>query len=131
MGLLGSNDKPIAEVSVIPGVLNPLLAAASGVNVQLVATLDPLGKLAHITGFIITGGGATASSMIEVTITGLAAVPRYKIAVPAGADQQVILRVAFDTPIPANAVGAGIVVTVPAFGAGSLGQAVVVTGYAR
>lgn len=78
-------------------------------------------KTTYITGFEITGGGATAASVVTATVTGLlGGAQSYSIAVPAGAALGITpLIVNFPTPFPASAVNTAIVVSVPSLGAGN------------
>jgi hypothetical protein len=93
------------------------VAAASAVATLAAAA----GKTTYITGFDITGGGATAASVVTATVTGLlGGTQSYTIAVPAGATLGITpLFVSFPTPYPASAVNTAIVVTVPSLGAGN------------
>lgn len=86
---------------------NQTLAAAAGMRT-------------YISGFVITGGGATAASVVSVTITGLANTLNFDIPVPAGAAAGIQpLWVEFDPPLPASAENTAIVLNVPSFGAGN------------
>lgn len=93
-------------------------AAASGT-----ATLAHDGKKTlFVTGFEVTGGGATAASVIQVTLAGLAngKTFTYDIPVPAGVTGGISpLVVDFPVPIPANDLNTDIVLTIPSFGAGN------------
>lgn len=74
----------------------------------------------YISGAMISGGGATAASVIQVTITGLTNTLSFNIAVPAGAAVGIqTLQLLFDPPLPASADNTAIVVNVPSFGAGN------------
>jgi hypothetical protein len=78
-------------------------------------------KMTYITGFSITGNGATGQSTIAVTVTGITNTLTYYINVPAGATLAITpLMVRFDPPIPSTAVNTAIVVSVPSFGTGNL-----------
>lgn len=104
------------------------VAAASAV-----ATLaGAAGKTTYITGFEVTGSGATAAAVVLVTVTGLigGATATYVLAVVAGATLgNTPLIVQFPKPIPASAENTAIVVTVPTLGAGNTNSAVVAHGY--
>lgn len=104
--------------------------AAAANNQTLVA--GGAGRRTYITGFAITGGGATAASIIDVTITGLTNTITFHVAVPAGATVGVTpLIVEFKRPIPASADNTAIVVNVPSFGAGNTKAAAVARGFHR
>jgi len=112
----------------------PITSASSG-NVAAAAATATLaavvGKTTYITGFSITGAGATAASVINPTVTGvLGGTQTYTIAIPAGATLGVTpLVVAFDPALPANAVNTAIVVSAPSFGAGNTNATVSAWGY--
>lgn len=107
--------------------------SAVTVAAQGVATLAGVaGATTFINGFEVTGGGATAASVITITVTGiLGGTKTYKLGVPAGVLLGASLIVEFPRPIPASAVNTPIVVTVPSFGAGSTTQAVTAHGFQR
>lgn len=110
------------------------LVSSSGnvANAAAVATLAAAaGKTTYISGFEITGGGATAASLVTATVVGLlGGTASYTIGVVAGATApNSPLVVEFNPPIPASAPNTAIVVTVPALGAGSTNSTVVAHGY--
>ena len=94
------------------------LAAQNG-TASLPATANVTNSLC---GFSVTGGGATAASIVQVTITGLiGGIPlAFQIAVPQGANNGIsTLIVNFPTAIPASAQNSPIVLNMPSFGAGN------------
>lgn len=108
-----------------------LSASATGAASAITATLAAAaGKWTYITGFEVTGAGATAPSVVAVTVTGLLGGTRnYYISIPAGAAVGVQpLVVFFDPPLPASAVNTAIVVNVASFGAGNTSTAVAASG---
>ena len=130
----------IAEVQLVSSTVTSQEGAPSGTNLMdsaagaagaITATLAAAaGVTTYITGFAVTGAGATGASIIEVTITGLATTLRYKIVVPAGATTTVQpLVVQFTRPVPASAANTAVVVNVPSFGAGNTASAVAATGF--
>jgi hypothetical protein len=131
-------DGTWAQVAALGGNGYPAQAtpvhAASG-NVAAAATTATLAgtaaKTTYITGFEVTGAGATAASVIVITVTGLlGGTETYILAIPAGATVGVTpLVVQFSLPVPASAVNTAIVVNVPSFGAGSTNAAVVAHGF--
>lgn len=88
-------------------------------------------KTTYISGFEITGSGATAATVVAVTITGtIGGTLNYSLFVPAIASNfPVSLDIEFIRPIPASAVNTPIVVNVPSFGAGNTGAAVTAHGF--
>lgn len=113
-----------------------VLNSSSGNVAAAVATAtltSAASQTAYITGFEVTGAGATAASVVSVTITGtLGGTMTYTLAVVAGAtlaNQPLI--VAFFPPIPASAANTNIVVSCPSLGAGNTNNTVTAHGYRR
>ncbi len=109
--------------------------SAQGSAAQQTATIAAVaGRMNYIEGFDVTGGGATAASLINVTVTGLANTLNYQLAVPAGVTTDLgtsRLTVRFPSPIPASALNTAINVVVPSFGAGNTGEAVTIYGFTQ
>ncbi|WP_448953070.1 hypothetical protein [Labrys neptuniae] len=116
-----------------PGGSTPVAAASGNVAAGTATATLPgaAGKTTYISGFEITGGGATAGSIVTATVTGtLGGTLSYNIAVPTGATTGISpLVVEFNPPLPASAANAAIAVAVPSFGAGNTNAAVVAHGY--
>lgn len=102
--------------------------AAAAANAQLGAVAA---KSTYLTGFEVTGAGATAGSVILVTVTGvITGTLTYNLVIPAGATTSITpLIVEFSLPIISSAVNTAIAVNVPSFGAGNTNAATVVHGY--
>ncbi len=101
-------------------------------NASAVATLAAAaGKTTYITGFEITGSGATAALPVVVTVAGvIGGTMTFIYSAAAGAlvgNQPLVIE--FPEPVPASAVNTAIVVTCPALGTGNLHSAVVAHGY--
>lgn len=79
------------------------------------------GTMNWLFGFDVYGGGATAASIINCTVTGLAGgTATYNVAVPAGVTGSISpLNIRFPEPLPASAVNVAIVTSCPTFGAGN------------
>lgn len=111
----------------------PLIAGSGNVaNASAVATLTPTATTtAYISGFEVTGTGATAALAATVTVAGLLGGTRhYTYAFAAGvAVGNAPLIVQFNPPLPAAAVNTAIVVTCPASGAGGTNNTVVAHGF--
>jgi hypothetical protein len=92
-------------------------------NTAASASLQALaGLTTQLWGFSITGGGATAASIVQATITGLigGASLIFEIAVPAGVDSGISpIVVNFPNAIPASGQNVAITLNLPAFGAGN------------
>jgi hypothetical protein len=115
-------------------------AAGSAQNATagaMVATIaSAAGRTAYITGFDVTGTGATSGVGINVTITGLATAAgttlNYGLQIPAGVTVAMTgggLFVKFDKPLPASAANTNILVSVPSFGSGNTECAVNAYGF--
>lgn len=107
-------------------------ASANGAATAVTATLAAVaGKTNYLSGFRVTGGGATAASLVEVTVTGLlGGTATYILGVVAGATAaNQPLNMCFDPPIPASAANVAIVVTVPSLGAGNTKSTVSAHGF--
>ena len=118
-----------------PVYQTPAIGASSG-NVAATATTATLaapsnGTTNYLSGFQVTGAGATGASVILVTVTGLSVgTLTYALAIPAGVSVAVTpLVVNFMPPLPASASNTAIVVNVPSFGAGNTNAAVCAVGY--
>lgn len=112
----------------------PITSASSG-NVAAAtatATLAAVtGKTTYITGFSITGAGATAASVVNPTVTGiLGGTQTYTLAVTAGAGlANTPLNIFFDPAIPASSVNGAIAVVCPSLGSGNTNNTVNAWGY--
>jgi len=140
-----SGGDPISISRPLPVASSPLptnsvgtqatsIKASSGnvANTSGVATLAGVAaQTTYITGFDVTGSGATAASVVSVTVAGLlGGTATYTLSVVAGAtvgNAPLIAR--FDPPLPASAVNTAIVVTCPALGAGNTNNTVNAYGY--
>lgn len=119
--------------SAVPLGATALIAGSGNVaNDAAVATIAKAASVTtHITGFEVTGAGATSGLPVIVTVAGLLGGTRswiytFEAGVLVGNKP---LVVAFDPPLPASAVNTDIVVTCPAGGAGNTHNAVVAHGY--
>jgi hypothetical protein len=111
-----------------------LAAVAAGAAGTVTATLTGTSvTTVHLTGFVVDGLGATAASVIIVTVAGLLGGSRlYRISVPVGATVQIPrLAVEFSRPIPASAVNTPITVSAASFGAGNTAADVAAHGFYR
>lgn len=101
-------------------------AAAQTITVAALA-----GKSIYVTGFEITGTGATGASNIVITLAfGGTTVANYNMEIVAGATtNQPVLFVEFTQPIVSPTVGTNCVLTVPSFGAGNTQASAVIHGY--
>jgi hypothetical protein len=91
------------------------------------------GKINFVTGIIISGGGATAASIITVTLaSGGTTILSLNIAVPAGVTGGIIpIVISFDTPVAGLGANQNMVLTVPSFGAGNTNAAAFLQGFTQ
>ena len=115
--------------------ITPQVNGASGAAQSNAAALPATaGRTQYLEGFDVTGGGATAASIIEVSVTGLAGgTLKFEMNVLAGVtgpvNAQGGLFIRFPEPLPASALNSAITVTVPSFGAGNTNASVVAYGF--
>ncbi|TGQ89450.1 hypothetical protein EN828_10420 [Mesorhizobium sp. M2D.F.Ca.ET.185.01.1.1] len=111
----------------------PLIAGSGNIaNNSATATLTPTATTtAFITGFEVTGSGATAALPVTVTVAGLLGGTRsYTYNFAAGVlVGNSPLAVTYSPALPASAVNTAIVVTCPASGSGGTNNTVVAHGY--
>jgi hypothetical protein len=101
-------------------------------NATATATLAAVaGRTAYISGFEITGSGATAAAAVKVDVTGLAGgtISFIYCAAAGVAVANVPLIVAFPSPLPASAVAQAIAVVCPALGTGAAHNIVTAHGF--
>ena len=98
-------------------------SAASTATATLAAGV---GQRTYLSGFAVTGLGATAASAIEVVAAGL----KFRVPIVAGATTPITpFVVYFDPPIPASADNSSLTVNCPSFGSGNTSAAVSAWGY--
>lgn len=132
---------PTAQVGPYPstnaaGVTTPATfeTCASGnvANATAACTLAASsGKTTYITGFVMTGDGATVGSAVSCTLTGtVTGTMTYTFGFPIGvAVPANPLVVNFSYPVPASATNTTIVASCPASGAGGTNAAITATGF--
>lgn len=111
-----------------------VLQATSGNVAAATATAtltSSASNMAWIFGFDVNGGGATAASVVDCTVTGLVgATAHYSLPVPAGVAVALpSLSIRFPEPIPASAVNTNIVVSCPSLGSGNTNATVNAYGF--
>lgn len=116
-----------------PAESTPLSSSSGNVaNASAVATLaGAAGATTYLSGFYISGAGATAASVVSATVTGLAGgTMTLTVVVPAGATTAIApVFLDFNPPLPASAVNTSIVLTLPALGAGNTNASVTAWGF--
>ena len=109
------------------------VAASSGVVAAAVATATlpaVVGQTNAVSGFQITGLGATGATVVVATLTGvLGGTQSYEITVPAGATTPITpVIVSFNPPLPATGTNVAIAISVPSFGTGNTNAEVNIQG---
>lgn len=116
-----------------PNGATPITASSGNVaNATASATLPGASSVTtYITGFQVTGSGATVGLPVIVTVTNLVSgTNSYIYSAVAGVlleNQALIVK--FDPPVPANAANTSIVVSCPALGTGNTNNVVNAQGY--
>jgi hypothetical protein len=131
--LVSSGGIPADATQPYPPSSTPLIAGSGNVaNSSAVATLTGTATTTvYISGFSVTGSGATAGLPVQVTVAGLLGGSRiFTYSFVAGVlVGNTPLVVAFNPPLPASAVNTAISVTCPASGAGGTNNTVVAQGF--
>jgi hypothetical protein len=117
----------------MPQTLNSacnLIASGTGNNATATATINAVaGQSIWLAGLLISGEGATAAAGVTATLTGLVGgTVNIAVGVPSGAGNLSQLAT-FDPPLQ-GLPNTAIVLTVPAFGAGSNIQGAMLWGWA-
>lgn len=130
---LGNPLPTIATPASVQGLTRTQLVAqsttaASANNVTLTGSA---GLTTYMTGFEVTGAGATSASVIAISTTGVAGAQlQYSLVIPAGATTSITpLIVEFTEPVASSAVAGNIVLQVPSFGVGNTNVAVTIHGF--
>lgn len=124
-----------SNVTLAPVPSGSTMVTASSGNVAAAvaaATLTgAVGKTTYITGFSVTGSGATVGLPVSVTVTGLlggTATFTYTAATGATLANTPLVE-KFVPPMPSSTTNTSIVVSCPSLGAGNTNNTTVVTGY--
>jgi len=126
----GDGTYSLAVSSLLPAGAHIEASTTAAAAAQSPALAAAAGKTTYITGFAVTGGGATAASVIRITVDGTATQLNFDLAIPAGATLGATpLNIVFPRPIPASAVNSAITLNVPSFGAGNTIAAAAVYGF--
>ncbi len=129
-----SGDAPARAVSVIQSVPGTFVVGTSTVAAQANSPTLPAvaAKTNYVSGFTVTGGGATAASAITITLSDGTNTLNFMTEIPAGAGLQTQpLIVGFPKPLPATAGITAWTLTVPSFGAGNTAASANIFGYVK
>lgn len=131
--LSSTNPQPVAQASDYPAGAIPI-TATSGNQANAVATATlaaAAGKTTYITGFEVTGTGATGVLIVIATVTNtVSGTMSYTYVFVAGVTTaNTPLSIQFTKAIPANAPNTTIVVSCPASGLGGTNNVVNAHGY--
>lgn len=114
------------------GAVSVVGASGNVANAVAAASLPAVaGKTNYLTGFEITGSGATAGLPVSVTVTGLLGGTltfTYTAAVGALVGNAPLI-VPFPKPLAASAVNTAITVSCPALGTGNTNNCAVIHGF--
>jgi len=135
-----TTGQPLNTAAGIP--VDPLPAGATALSTGTVGAATPMaavlaaasGKTNYISGFQVTGMGASTAVGALVTVTGLlGGTMPYYVAVPVNTALSGItpLVVKYDPALPASAASLNIQVNIPSFGSGNTAAAVSAQGYRR
>lgn len=110
------------------------ISASSGNVAAAIATATltpPAGRTVCIAGFSVHGAGATAASVVNVTVTGaIGGTMTFPLAVVAGATLgNAPMWVQFNPALSATGPGVSIAVSCPSLGAGNTNNAVNAWGF--
>lgn len=104
-------------------------SSTGGAQANTVTIAGTAGKITYISGFEVTGAGATGASVITVTLAVGGVTHNFSVAIPAGAAVGVTpLIVEYSVPLPST-IGGNAVLTVPSFGAGNTNASANLHGY--
>ena len=120
------------DIPFVPSGQTPLAISDEAANAEAEAILDAdADALTYITGFDVTGLGATAALGVIVQVENVVGGPlSFSYAAAAGvAVANAPLQVRFPQPIPATAINTPINVVCPALGAGNTKNVVTAYGY--
>lgn len=131
---LGSTANPMVGANAPYPSGSTAITATSG-NVAAASAVATLAKVAakttYISGFQVTGAGATSGLPVTVTVVGvITGTLSFTYTAVAGvllANQPLIVK--FDPPIPSSAVNTDIVVTCPTLGTGNTNNTVNAQGF--
>lgn len=120
-----ANGLPTGAVALIAG------SGTIGNNTASATLTGTATTTVYITGFEVTGAGATAGLAVAVTVSGLLGGSRvYTYAFAVGAlIANMPLIVPYNPPLPASAINTAITVSCPASGIGGTNNTVVAHGY--
>lgn len=114
----------------------PLAATSGNVAAAIATATLPAspGRMTYITGFQVTSSGATAASIVDITVGNLgvpsSTILHYELSVAGAATTtNEPLVVTFDPPLPATGLNTTISVVCPSLGAGNTNSAVNAIGY--
>ena len=123
------------NIAVSPVPVGATMTIQSSGNVAAAVAAATLtgaaGKTTYITGFSVTGSGATVGLPVSVTVTGLlGGTATYIYTAATGATVgNTPLIIDFATPVPSSTTNTNIVVSCPSLGAGNTNNTTVVRGY--
>jgi len=125
-------DVPTASIAPYPEGATPLVESSGNkaAAVASAALAASAGQFTYCTGVEVVGSGATAASIVLVTITDGTWTVTYPLAVVAGATlQNDPLVLEFNPPLKSSAVDTAITASCPSLGTGNTNNCVNARGY--
>ncbi len=125
-------DVPAANVAPYPAGAVPQVKSSGSVAAAVASAVLPAStsQFTYCTGVEVVGSGATAASVVLVTITDGTWTVTYPLAVVAGATlQNDPLVLEFDPPFKSSAVNTAITASCPSLGTGNTNNCVNARGY--
>lgn len=127
-----NNIGNVGSIGDYPAGATPVNATSGNIANNVAAATLPAtaGKTTYLTGFEVTGSGATAALVVTVTVTGAALIASYTYSFALGVTvENTPLIIEFTKPISSGAANTTIVVSCPASGAGGTNNVVNAHGY--
>lgn len=130
---IGNAVQTIAVPPGATGISQTALATSNNAanTAQNVTLTGAANTTVYVSGIQVMGSGATAGSVINVTISPvIGGTMNYALVVPTGVTTSITpLVVTFNPPLPCNALNTGVTLSVPAFGAGNTNQTASIQGF--
>lgn len=109
----------------------PQYASSTGAAAQVQITVPAAaGKYSYVSGFDVTGLGATGATSVDVTLADGTVTLHYRVAVPAGVTTAITpLNIRFPEALQSTVVNTAWTLTVPTFGTGNTNASAAIYGY--
>ena len=131
IGITAGAIKP-ADAQSPPGAIAISNSTADAAATAATATLAAMpGHVTYLCGFIVSGSGATAASVVAITVSNLNSSMTFDLQVPAGATVALPAQpnYTFSPCLPGNATNTAVTVGIPSLGTGNLHSSVTAWGF--